>query len=143
MIQFPVSQCESTFSVQSSENMSSQNSTPSSGRNNIHDTYGIQINVNKLNKSSGKTPLTRGLLNQEQKTQGKGPLTEVTADEQSVTNRKFKQHVDNSQVSKVSSKLVLPAQDFKHWKKQTLERFLFHLKKIQENNNLNYLNIQN
>ena len=53
MIQFPVSQCNSTFSVHSSDNLSSQTSTPSSGRNKIQDNYGIQINVNKLNNSQG------------------------------------------------------------------------------------------
>ena len=53
MIQFPVSQSNSTFSVHSSDNLSSETSTPSSGRNKVQDNYGIQINVNKLNNSQG------------------------------------------------------------------------------------------
>jgi hypothetical protein len=52
-LQYPVSHCESSFSVESSDNLSSENSMGSTGRNKINQNYDFKINVNKANRSSG------------------------------------------------------------------------------------------
>jgi hypothetical protein len=50
----------------------------------------------------------------------------------------FRENLTNS---KISTKLALPEKSFKEWRKITLERFVFHLKKINESQNFNYLKI--
>ena len=50
---------------------------------------------------------------------------------------------ENTQSSKMSMTYVPPEEEFKQWKKHTLERFIFHLKKVKENNKHQYLNIKN
>lgn len=129
MIQFPESQCESTLSARSSEHLSSEHSTPSSGRNQVHDNYGIRINLNKLNRSSGRprdSPRDQHSSNLPTETGHFGAQNKQSPSE-------------NLQLSKLSSKLGVSDKDSRQWKKLTLERFVFHLKQVHEAKNLRFL----
>jgi hypothetical protein len=66
-------------------------------------------------------------------------MKDVTNKDKFGNNSKNKINSHNSiNLSKKSSKFSSSKQDLKNWKKETLERFLFHLKKIKESNKLHF-----
>ena len=142
MIQFPMSHSDSSYTIQSSDNISSQGSNQTLGKEN-NDNYGIQINVNKLNYSSGKNIKIK-IKFIELSTMNKGNFTEKGNSQFNSNNGQLKYTIqENLPSSKISLNCIAPEQEFKQWKKQTLKRFVFHLKKLNKRNKDNFLNIKN